>query len=310
MDRSDKAARAVLQRTSNKAPVGRSLGRGAMARFGTTVFLIATVLMLPATPVLSDQSPPPFPEFTFKKVGVPEAGGKRIRVQIDPAEQARRLAPPAAKPLGTAGVGRSDAAMPALAPHGYEWFWSAVSPKIDKAGPANLHRALKALDGKADLATPRLQGLQDIANAHGIDILKATVGTNISPAWVLALISVESGGKADALSSAGAQGVMQLIPATAARFGVKDASDPAQNIKGGVAYLSWLMKHFDGDPILAMAGYNAGENAVKDNGGVPPYAETRAYIPKVLNAWRVARGICMTPPELLTDGCVFAQKGS
>ena len=66
-----------------------------------------------------------------------------------------------------------------------------------------------------------------------------------------------------------------------------------------------LLEKFDGDPILALAGYNAGENAVTKNGGVPPYAETRAYVPKVLAAWRVARGLCLTRPELISDGCVF-----
>ena len=98
---------------------------------------------------------------------------------------------------------------------------------------------------------------------------------------------------------------MQLIPATAARFDVADAFDPAQNIKGGVAYLDWLMETFYNDPILALAGYNAGENSVRANGGVPPFAETRAYVPKVLAAWSVARQLCKTPPELPSDGCVF-----
>lgn len=250
-------------------------------------------------------TPPAFPEFTFKKIGVPKTGSKRITVQIDPEEQARALAP-AAPTVPAAGGGTGAV----LTPSGYEWFWTTVSPQLDKGGPRNLQKALAALDTRDGLAAPRLQHLQDIAANHGIDILKATVGTNISPAWVLALIAVESGGRADAISSAGAQGVMQLIPDTAARFGVTDPTDPAQNIKGGVAYLTWLMKHFDNDPILAMAGYNAGENAVTENGGVPPYAETRAYIPKVLAAWRVARGLCRTPPELLSDGCVFSVKGS
>jgi soluble lytic murein transglycosylase-like protein len=99
---------------------------------------------------------------------------------------------------------------------------------------------------------------------------------------------------------------MQLIPATAERFGVKDSKDPVENIKGGVAYLDWLMDKFDNDPVLVLAAYNAGENAVLRYSGVPPFAETRAYVPKVIAAWTVARGLCLTPPQLISDGCVFA----
>ena len=105
---------------------------------------------------------------------------------------------------------------------------------------------------------------------------------------VLAVMAVESAGRADAVSRAGAAGLMQLMPATAARFGVSDRLAPAESIRGGVAYLDWLMGRFGGDPILALAAYNAGEGAVDDNGGVPPYSETRAYVPKVLAAWTVA----------------------
>ncbi len=136
----------------------------------------------------------------------------------------------------------------------------------------------------------------------------ATLGKKISPALVLAMITTESGGRQDAESGAGASGLMQLMPATAARFSVTDIKDPAQNIKGGVAYLEWLLEKFDGDPILALAAYNAGENAVIKNGGVPEYAETRAYVPKVVAAFQVARALCKTPPELYSDGCVFDVK--
>ncbi|MEO1797868.1 MAG: lytic transglycosylase domain-containing protein, partial [Pseudomonadota bacterium] len=135
-----------------------------------------------------------------------------------------------------------------------------------------------------------------------------TVGTRVSPALVLAVISVESSGDAQAISRAGAQGLMQLMPATADRFGVTDAFDPVDNIKGGVALLDHLMETYGEDPILVLAAYNAGEGAVRDHGGVPPYAETRDYIPKVLSAFRVARGLCLTPPLMLSDGCVFAKK--
>ena len=141
---------------------------------------------------------------------------------------------------------------------------------------------------------------------HGADIMRMTVGTKVSPALALSVIAVESAGRTDAVSSAGAQGLMQLMPATAARFGVTDRRIPTENIRGGIAYLDWLMGHFDRDPILVLAGYNAGEGSVRDNAGVPPYAETRAYVPKVLAAWTVARGLCLTPPVLVSDGCVFS----
>lgn len=79
----------------------------------------------------------------------------------------------------------------------------------------------------------------------------------------------------------GAQGLMQLMPATAARFGVSNAYDASQNIRGGVKYLAWLLKRFDGDLTLAAAGYNAGEGAVDKYDGVPPYKETQRYVQRV-----------------------------
>ena len=103
---------------------------------------------------------------------------------------------------------------------------------------------------------------------------------------------------------------MQLIPATAERFDVEDAFNAKDNITGGVRYLDWLMNEFGEDPILALAGYNAGENAVKTHQGVPPFAETRNYVPRVLSAFSVAKGLCITPPLLASDGCVFANLGN
>ena len=246
------------------------------------------------------------PDFTFKRVGVPQSGSsQRINVQIGPRAPA---APPAA---GTA-TGTEVSARP-RATGGTEWFWQIVSPDLDDSGPGRLAQGVRALGQAPEgsrVQAPRLQGLTEIAAAHGTDILVATVGTDVSPALALAVISVESAGREDAVSSAGAEGLMQLMPATAARFGVSDSLDGAQNIKGGVAYLNWLMDEFDGDPILFLAAYNAGEGSVRDNAGVPPYAETRAYVPKVLAAWEVAKGLCLTPPQLMTDGCVFQTNGN
>ncbi len=104
---------------------------------------------------------------------------------------------------------------------------------------------------------------------------------DLDPALVLAVIRAESGYDPRALSPKGAIGLMQLIPATARRFAVEDAWDPVQNIRGGMAYLRWLLDFFDGNERLALAGYNAGERAVLAFGGVPPYAETRAYVKRV-----------------------------
>ena len=249
------------------------------------------------------------PDFTFRRVAVPSGGtGNRITVQIDPSAPSA-ISPPSG-PSAPAPAGSPGAAAPALpAPSGYEWFWALVSPDADASGPGRLEPALMALGqapGGSAAPVPRIQHLQGIAAAHGREILAATIGTGVSPALVLAVISVESGGQVEVVSSAGAAGLMQLMPATAERFGVTDRLVAAENIRGGVAYLDWLLRHFDGDPILALAGYNAGEGAVRDNGGVPPYPETRGYVPKVLAAWTVARGLCQTPPELISDGCVFA----
>lgn len=107
--------------------------------------------------------------------------------------------------------------------------------------------------------------------------------TAIDPRLLHAMIAVESGYNPQAVSPRGAIGLMQLMPATAKRYGITDMRDPEQNILGGARYLSDLMRMFNNDLNLAIAAYNAGENAVLRHGRqIPPYQETRAYVPKVL----------------------------
>ena len=101
---------------------------------------------------------------------------------------------------------------------------------------------------------------------------------------VLAIIEAESNFNVAALSPKNAKGLMQLIPDTAARFNVRNPYDPAQNIRGGTAYLRWLLAYFEGDVTLVAAAYNAGEGTVERYRGVPPYVETRAYVRKIVDA--------------------------
>jgi soluble lytic murein transglycosylase-like protein len=103
----------------------------------------------------------------------------------------------------------------------------------------------------------------------------------VDEALIRAIMHAESWFEPEAVSRAGAQGLMQLMPATQQRFGVRDAFDPLQNITAGVEYLAWLMNEFDSDLTQVIAAYNAGEGAVRRHGGVPPYDETREYLRRV-----------------------------
>jgi soluble lytic murein transglycosylase-like protein len=114
-------------------------------------------------------------------------------------------------------------------------------------------------------------------------ITAAAAASKVEPALIEAIMTAESAFNPLAVSKAGAVGLMQLMPDTAARYGVKDRWDPAQNILGGARYLSFLLEKFNNNHKLAIAAYNAGEGAVeKHRNRIPPYSETRKYVPKVL----------------------------
>ena len=231
----------------------------------------------------------------FRRVAVPppDHSGPRIDIQIEPRVAVEEPEP---EPIVQG---------PVEGPSG--WFWSVVPSAIsadDRTAIALRHLAQSP--ETSDLPIASQSALRAMAETHGAALLEATIGTDVSPALALAVIAVESSGRVDAVSHAGAQGLMQLIPATADRFGVSDPFDPRQNIEGGVTYLDWLLDTFDQDPILALAGYNAGEGAVLNTGGVPDYAETRDYVPKVLATWTRVRELCLRRPDDLLDSCVFA----
>jgi len=113
------------------------------------------------------------------------------------------------------------------------------------------------------------------------DINQASLKYGIDPAFVRAVIHAESHFNPLAISKTGAEGLMQLMPATAKELGVKNSLSAKQNIKGGVKHLARLLKKYNGDNELASAAYNAGEGAVKRHGGIPPYKETQVYVERV-----------------------------
>ena len=147
-----------------------------------------------------------------------------------------------------------------------------VAPTPRKAASsASQSRTADSPNLSSKLGRPSLDRvIQQSASRHQVD-----------PDLVRAIVRVESNFDPYAVSLRGAQGLMQLIPATAQRFGVRDAFDPRANLEGGVRYLRYLIDLYGGDLELALAAYNAGENAVSRYNGVPPYRETRNYLRKI-----------------------------
>lgn len=189
------------------------------------------------------------------------------------------------------GVERSDSTAAfffhAAAEQGLE---QAVRMLANVGGPPNyvpecmIDRAPPQMAAPAARAPlPQAEVIPADAPKHIVEIVKRHAPQyQLSPALVLAFIKVESNYDVIALSPKNAKGLMQLIPDTAERFGVSRPYDAEQNIRGGMAYLRWLMAYFEGNVPLVAAAYNAGEGAVNRYRGVPPYAETRAYVNRIL----------------------------
>lgn len=149
---------------------------------------------------------------------------------------------------------------------------AAEESSLAAAEVAELAAALEQREAWRQAAGRFAELIADTADRHGLP-----------RALLAAVAKTESNFDPYAVSRKGACGLLQLMPATARRFGVRKIFDVAQNLDGGAQYLRWLLDRFDGDLSLALAGYNAGEGAVDRHGGVPPYRETRAYVARVLD---------------------------
>lgn len=146
--------------------------------------------------------------------------------------------------------------------------------------PAGSSRSVRAFSEEFSLFS------SPVSSPYSSQILAAAKEHRVDPSFIAAVIKVESNGHARAVSRKGARGLMQLMPATARRLGVRSPFDPRDNIRGGVAYLAELAERFgETNADLILAAYNAGEGAVEEYGGVPPYRETRDYVRRVLALW-------------------------
>jgi len=162
--------------------------------------------------------------------------------------------------------------------NGKRVYINAVPPAPPKAAPGKLAARPRATATPVQTTKLPSEELDRIVNAtaerHRVD-----------PALVRAVIQAESSGQPTAVSRKGAQGLMQLVPSTAERMGVRNTFDPEQNVDGGVKYLRMLLERYNGDLDKALAAYNAGPAAVDRAGGVPNYPETRAYVQKVTDTY-------------------------
>jgi soluble lytic murein transglycosylase-like protein len=157
------------------------------------------------------------------------------------------------------------------------------TPPVRMRAPAVVAPAAKHVRTLPAASVKRAHWWERATDAPPDEIDRAAAANNIPAELVRAVIAVESAGDASAVSHKGAVGLMQLMPGTAGAMYVEDPVDPAQNIAGGTRYLRQLANQFHGDMLLTLAAYNAGPEAVRKYGGVPPFDETRLYCRKVMN---------------------------
>jgi soluble lytic murein transglycosylase-like protein len=169
---------------------------------------------------------------------------------------------------------------------------SQVNASQSSSGTSFADTLINALNGHSpvvQLGSSQAGGLLPPSTPYRELIESTAAEHGIPSALIAAIIQAESGFNANAISPAGAKGLMQLMDGTAAGLSVSDPFDPAQNIAGGAQYITSMLERYDGSVALALAAYNAGPGAVDQYGGIPPYAETQNYVPTVLRLFEQYR---------------------
>ncbi len=221
----------------------------------------------------------------------------------------------------SASVGGLEPLRPAANPGGWESI-TAAAQRVQQlqaliarmehptAGATFASALDSAQSGPAAAPSPAGASATSDRSAYAPLVEQAAARYGLNPAILHGLIQQESGFDPSARSSAGALGLTQLMPSTAASLGVAEPLDPAQSIEGGARYLSQLLQQFAGNTADALAAYNAGPGAVVQYGGVPPYSETQQYVSKVLGyAAAYSQGSESHPPALAAEATAVAPVG-
>lgn len=194
-------------------------------------------------------------------------------------------------------------AVPASPGFASSWFWKDVPAHIRDGSRADAMQVVAhAHSGERSLLLA-ISRARTILTRWRPEIQAAARAARINEALIAAVVMVESAGDPTARSPKGAVGLGQLMPETARRYGVSNILDPRENVMGSAAYLSDLIDLFRGDLVLALAAYNSGEGTVLRYRGVPPFPETREYVPRVLGAFEAAGRLCLLPPRAARRRC-------
>ncbi len=233
-------------------------------------------------------------QWTYKQLGI-----DLPRVSTDQARAGTAVPPSQARPGDLVFFERGKVDHIGIYAGGGKW---VVAPKtgdvvklqdVDLSRATTIRRIVPAPSAApAATAAPAasLTGLPPAGQRYAAQIEQAARAAGIPPALLAAVVWSESGFNPSATSSAGAVGLTQLMPGTAAGLGVTDRRDPAQSLRGGAAYLAQQLQSFGGRTDLALAAYNAGPGAVRKHGGIPPYPETQKYVSTVLSRYRALGG--------------------